>query len=244
MHEGVVLVTGGSRGIGRACVEDLALHGRTVIFTYRNRESEARDVADAVAAAGGTARAIRSDASYEDDVRSLFRTIRTDHGPLSSVVSNAGITKDVFTPMMSLRTWHEVIDANLTSSFLIARESLKTMRRSGGSIVFMSSISGLRGQLGQANYSASKGGLNALTRSIAREGASVGVRANAVAPGFTDTDMVRRMPRDARERITELIPQNRLGTVGEIASVVRFLLGPGASYMTGQVVAVDGGLTI
>ena len=243
MADRVVLVTGGSRGIGRACVTDLAAHGWNVILSYRSRRAEAGAAVESVRSAGGSAAAIASDVTSEDDVRRLFRKIRDDHGRLDAVVSNAGITRDVYTPMMSLATWNNVIDTNLTSAFLVARESLKVMRRSGGAIVFMSSISGLRGQPGQANYSASKGGLNALTRSLAREAAPNGIRVNAVAPGFTDTDMVHRMPRAAQQSLTELIPQGRVARPSEIAAVVRFLIGPDASYVTGQILAADGGLT-
>ncbi|GIT78807.1 beta-ketoacyl-ACP reductase [Leifsonia sp. LS1] len=243
MPDRTVLITGGSRGIGRACAADLAGHGWNVVVAYRSATSQAEALVKEVRASGGSASAVKVDVTSEDEVRRLFRAVREANPPLRAVVSNAGITKDGFAPMMSLATWDAVITANLTSAFLVARESLKAMRRTGGSLVYVSSVSGLKGQAGQANYSASKGGLNAMTRTLAHEAAPSGIRVNAIAPGFTDTDMVRRTPREQLERVVGLIPQGRLADPAEIASVVRFLVGPDSSYVTGQVIAVDGGLT-
>ncbi|WP_426625854.1 3-oxoacyl-ACP reductase FabG [Leifsonia sp. McL0607] len=241
--EHTALVTGASRGIGRACARELAAAGWTVVATYRSGADEAAELAADIRAAGGEAIARRADVSDEADTRELFRWIRAECPPLNVVVANAGITRDAFAPMMSLQTWDEVIGVNLTGAFLVARESLKAMRKSGGSLVFVSSVSGLRGQPGQANYSASKGGLNALTRTLAREAAPSGIRVNAVAPGFTDTDMVRQIPRAAREQAMEHIPLGRLAEPREVATAVRFLAGDDSSYITGQILTVDGGLT-
>lgn len=238
-----VVVTGGSRGIGRACVETLADAGWHVVVVFRRAVDEAAEVVRTVADRGGSASAVQADVASEEDVRELFRTVRAEHPRLAGVVSNAGVTRDGLTPMMSLATWNAVVETNLTSSFLVARESLKAMRRTGGSLVFMSSVSGLRGQVGQANYSASKGAVNAMTRALAREGAAVGIRVNAVAPGFTDTDMVRRMPRGDLERLVDAVPLRRMAQPREVASLARFLLSDDASYITGQIISVDGGLT-
>lgn len=242
MSDRTVLITGGSRGIGRACAIDLARRGWNVVIAYRSAVDEAESLVSELTEEGAQITAVRSDVTAEDDVRSLFRGLR-DLAPLRAVISNAGITHDGFAPMMSLRTWEGVIRANLTGAFLVARESLKSMRRDGGSLVFMSSLAGQMGQAGQANYSASKGGVDALTRSLAHEGAPFGIRVNAVAPGFTDTDMVRKIPRDMRDQAVTLIPQRRFGAPAEIAAVVRFLAEPDSSYITGQVIAVDGGLS-
>ncbi|MEZ3157529.1 3-oxoacyl-ACP reductase FabG [Microbacterium sp. BWR-S6Y] len=238
-----VVVTGGSRGIGRACVETLADAGWHVVVVFRRAADEAAQVVQAVEDRGGSASAMQTDVSSEADVRELFRKVRVEHPPLAGVVSNAGLTRDGLTPMMSLATWNTVVETNLTSSFLVARESMKAMRRTGGSLVFMSSVSGLRGQVGQANYAASKGAVNAMTRALAREGAPAGLRVNAVAPGFTDTEMVRRMPRGDLARLVDAVPLGRMAQPREVASLVQFLLGDDASYITGQIISVDGGLT-
>ncbi|MDU0344543.1 SDR family NAD(P)-dependent oxidoreductase [Microbacterium sp. KSW2-29] len=238
-----VVVTGGSRGIGRACVETLADAGWHVVVVFRRAADEAEQVVQAVADRGGSASAMQTDVSSEADVRELFRKVRVGHPRLAGVVSNAGVTRDGLTPMMSLATWNTVVETNLTSSFLVARESMKAMRRTGGSLVFMSSVSGLRGQVGQANYAASKGAVNAMTRALAREGAPAGLRVNAVAPGFTDTEMVRRMPRGDLARLVDAVPLRRMAQPREVASLVQFLLGDDASYITGQIISVDGGLT-
>lgn len=243
LRERTALVTGASRGIGRACARELAAAGWTVVATYRSGSEEATELVSEIHADGGQAFARHADVSDEGATRELFRWIKSECPPLEAVVANAGITRDAFAPMMSLRTWDEVIGVNLTGAFLVARESLKAMRKTGGSLVFISSVSGLRGQPGQANYSASKGGLNALTRTLAREAAPSGVRVNAVAPGFTDTDMVKRIPREAREQALEHIPLGRLADPREVATAVRFLAGADSSYITGQILTVDGGLT-
>lgn len=238
-----VLVTGGSRGIGRACAIQLAKAGWRPVITYRSGAAEAVAVVADIESAGGHGASYPLDVADESAVRTLFRTIRSDHPPLGAVVSNAGVTRDGLAPMMSLNNWRAVIDTNLTGGFLVARETLKALRRTGGALVFVSSISGLRGQPGQSNYSASKGGLDALTRTLAREAAASRIRVNAVAPGFTDTDMVRRMPPAARNQIVTAVPLGRLADPHEIASVVCFLVGDGSSYITGQVISVDGGLS-
>jgi len=241
--ERAVIVTGGSRGIGAACAEVLARDGWEVIVVSRSAGSGADDVVERIREAGGTAHAFPTDVSKEDEVRKLFRHVRDDAAPLRAVVSNAGITRDGLAPMMSLANWNAVQEANATSAFLVGRESLKALRRTGGNLVFVSSVSSVKGQIGQANYAASKGAINALTRVLAREGANAGVRVNAVAPGFTDTDMVRRMPRNTLEQLLGAVPLGRVAAPEEVATVVRFLLGDDASYVTGQIIAVDGGLT-
>lgn len=242
-RERTVLVTGGSRGIGRACAEALAEAGWHVVVVFRHSVDEAGDVVRTITRRAGSATAVQADVASEIEVRELFRAVRAEHPPLGAVVSNAGITRDGLAPMMSLANWNLVVDTNLTGSFLIARESLKAMRRTGGSLVFMSSVSGLRGQVGQANYAASKGAINSLTRALAREGAASNIRVNAVAPGFTDTDLVRGMPRQELERLLDSVPLRRMATPSEVAALARFLVSEDASYITGQIISIDGGLT-
>lgn len=237
------VVTGGSRGIGAASALALAADGWEVAVVYRSRARQADGIVEEILGRGGTARAFAADVSNEADVRRLFTTVRREMPSLGAVVSSAGITKDGYIRMMSLATWNDVLANNLTSTFLVAREAARAMRKSGGSLVFVSSVSGLRGQPGQANYSASKGAINALTRTLARELAPSGVRVNAVAPGFCDTDMVKQMPRDVLAQLTSHIPLGHVAEPAQIASAIRFLVSEESSYITGQVLVADGGLT-
>jgi 3-oxoacyl-[acyl-carrier protein] reductase len=240
---GIALVFGGSRGIGRAAAERLAENGLTVVITYRADETAAHDVLASIRRAGGTAHALRVDVCDEAAVRGVFRSVAAVHGSLHSVVYSAGITSDGLLATMSADSWARVIDTNLTGAFYVARQSVKAMRKTGGSLVLISSTSGVSGQPGQGNYSASKGGINALTQSLAKEVAGLGIRVNAVAPGFTDTDMLQRMDAKARAEYAARIPLGRVGEPREIAHAIAFLAGPNSSYTTGQILAVDGGIT-
>jgi len=236
----IAIVTGGSRGIGRATAVKLAEDGWDVVILYHGHDEPAQQTVEMIEASGGRGWAMKCDVADEEQVRATIRAIRA-LGTIGGVVANAGITHDAMMLMMSLGTWNEVIETNLTGVFLVCRESIRAMRKTGGSVVIMSSISGLKGSPGQANYSASKGGLIALTRTLAMEALhmKLDIRVNSVAPGFTNTDMVRFVPNEMFSRI----PMGRLAEPIEIASVAAFLLGPGATYITGQTIAVDGGLT-
>jgi len=242
--EGTVVVTGGSRGIGRACSLELGRAGRDVAIVYRSDASAAEQTVEELRATGARAQSWQADVTDEQQVRAAFRDINRNFGQIGGVVLNAGITHDGYLATMSLASWSSVLSANLTGVFLCCRESVMAMRKTGGAMVLMSSVSGLRGQPGQPNYSASKGGINALTKSLAREVAPFGIRVNAVAPGLTDTDMVRRMNPAARESYLKAIPLGRIADVSEIATAVAFLLHPGSSYITGHILVVDGGLTV
>ena len=245
-----VLVTGASRGIGRAVATTLAAQGLPVLVNFRSDEDAARAVCDAITGAGGDAETFAGDVSTAEGFAALVKRIKDAGYWVRTLVNNAGITRDNFVARMSDDEWRSVIDTNLSGAFYGVRQVLPGMiARRSGAIVNVASVSGLRGQEGQANYGAAKAGLVALTRALAREVARYNIRVNAVAPGFVETDMLARLrehPEQARrleQARTEFIPLARFGTPEEIAGVVRFLASDAASYMTGQVLVVDGGLT-
>lgn len=241
----VALVTGASRGIGRAVACGLAVDGFDLALVYAGNADAAANAVAACEAAGATARAYRCDVSNADEVKATADAVLADFGSVWALVNNAGITRDTLLARMKDEDFARVLEVNLTGAFNMMRALTRPlMRQRGGRIVSMSSVVGLMGNAGQANYAASKAGLIGLTKSVARELAPRGVTVNAVAPGFVRTDMTAALPEQVVERYEGQIPLGRLADPEEVASVVRFLVSDAAAYVTGEVIRVDGGMAM
>lgn len=240
------IVTGGSRGLGKAIVADLACKGCNILFTYLNSVQEAVSFADQLAAsATGKVIPYQVDVSDPDGADGVIEKAFLEFGRLDGIVNNAGITRDAAFFRMSRTDWSSVLDTNLNGVFFLSQAYLaRAIRNGGGKIVNMASVSGVKGMKGQANYCASKGGLIALTRSLALEYARFNIQINAIAPGYIGTDMVETFDPPAKEALTKSIPLKRLGMPEEVANMTTFLLSDLCNYMTGQTIIIDGGLTI
>lgn len=236
----VALVTGASRGIGAAIADRLAADGATVVGTATSEAGAAR-IHERLASASGAGRLL--DVTNAEAVEALVKAIGQEFGAPTLVVNNAAITRDTLMLRMKDDDWQAVIDANLTGVFRVSRAVLKGMMKARqGRIVNVGSVVGLMGNAGQVNYSAAKAGLLGLTRSMAREVGSRNITVNAIAPGFIETDMTRDLPEATRTTMLEQIPLGRLGSVDDIADTVAFLVSPGASYITGETLSINGGL--
>ena len=239
------VVTGGSRGIGRAVCLELAKGGANVVLCYAGNEAAANDTAAACEALGARALAVRCNVAEAGEVKALMDASVQAFGRIDILVNNAGITRDGLLMMMKDEDFDAVINANLKGTFLCMKAvSRLMMRQRYGRIVNLSSVVGLRGNAGQVNYAASKAGVIGMTKSLAKELASRGVTVNAVAPGFMETDMTAAMPEAAKTATLAAIPMGRMGAAEDVAKAVAFLASEEAGYITGQVVAVDGGMAM
>jgi 3-oxoacyl-[acyl-carrier protein] reductase len=241
----VALVTGGSRGIGRAVAVRLAAAGHSIAVNYVANEAAASDTVAAIEAEGGTAISVQGDVGDEGSVTALIEQIADQLGPVEILVNNAGITRDDLLMRMKADAWDAVIETNLKSVYLCSKAVLRGMLRAKwGRIINISSVAGVFGNPGQANYSAAKAGVIGFTQSLAKEVGSRGITVNAVAPGFIETDMTAALGEDTASAVIQQITLGRLGRPEEVASVVGYLASGDASYITGQTIVVDGGLAI
>lgn len=241
----VVLVTGSSRGLGKAMAEEFGRNGYRVAVHFVSSEGPARAVVDAIRAAGGEAEAFGADVADAAACQALVKAVVERFGALDVLVNNAGITRDTLALRMKDDDWRAVLDTNLSSAFYLARAALRGMLRAGfGRIVNISSVVGIRGNVGQANYVTAKAGLIGLSKALAREYASKGITVNTVAPGFIASDMTDALPAELREAYLREIPAGRFGTPEDVARVVAFLASDAAAYVNGQTLAVDGGMVM
>ncbi len=237
------LVTGASRGIGRAIALRLAQDGARVGINYRSHQADAEKVRDEIRAQGGEAEIFPADVSQLAQVQAMFEAVQTQFGRLDILINNAGITRDTLLLSMEEEDWRAVLQTNLDSVFYCSRAAAKLMvRQRWGRIVNLSSAAGHKPNRGHANYAASKGAINAMTRALAAELASRNINVNAVAPGMIETDMSQNIREMAADKILPFITLNRFGKPEEIAGVVAFLVSPDADYITGEVLHVDGGM--
>lgn len=241
----VAVVTGASRGIGRACALRLAEDGMTVVVNYSRSEAAALEVVEQIKAKGGDAIALRADVSDPAAVKEMFKTVWKTYGQIDVLVNNAGIVRDEYLLMLTEGSLNTCLDLNLKGYFYCAQQAvLKMFRKKSGVIVNMSSVSSKMALAGQSVYSATKGAINSMTQTMAKELAPYGIRVNAVAPGFIETEMIDALPADKREEYLKNVPLGRFGKVEEVAAMVSMLASDATSYLTGQVIVLDGGLSL
>ncbi|MDX2159737.1 MAG: 3-oxoacyl-[acyl-carrier-protein] reductase [bacterium] len=244
-NERIAVVTGASRGIGRGIALELAKRGATVVVNYNASADAAGEVVAEIEALGAQGLAVKADVSQEADADALIKTTIDAFGRIDILVNNAGTTRDNVIMLMKADDFDTVIETNLRSTWLVSKAAVRSMmRKRYGRIVNITSISGIMGNGGQTNYSASKAGIIGLTKALAREVASRGITVNAVAPGFVNTDLTAGLPEDILKKLNENIPLGRWGTVEDVALATAFLASDEAAYITGHVLTVDGGLAM
>lgn len=241
----IAVVTGGSRGIGRAISIELAKRGAHVIVNFNSHQEAAQAVIDEIRANGGSASSLQADVSDEVQAQKLIKEATGVHGKIDILVNNAGITRDNVIMMMKPEDFDAVINTNLRSTWLCAKAAVRAMMsKRYGRIINITSVSGIMGQSGQTNYSASKAGIIGFTKALAREVASRGITVNAVAPGFVLTDLTKDLPAELTAQLNNFIPLGRWGEASDVANAVAFLASDEASYITGHVLNVDGGMAM
>jgi len=245
MEGRVALVTGGGRGIGQAIAVRLAKEGAKLAISYRSNDAAAEDTAELMRRIGAECGTFRGDVASAGDVQALMKSVNEAFGPVGILVNNAGMRRDNLLLRMKDAEFDEVLATNLKGMYLCTRAALRGMVRARwGRIVNVSSVVGLVGNAGQANYAASKAGMIGFTKSVAREVADRGITINAVAPGYVETELTGGLPENIKEQILDQVPMRRFGEPEEIAEVVAFLAGDGAAYVTGQTITVDGGMVM
>ena len=241
----VAIVTGGGRGLGRAIASRLAAEGADLAISYRSNDSAAEETAERVREAGVRCELFKGDVASPGDVEALFKGVSDAFGRTDILINNAGITRDNLMMRMKEEEFDEVLRTNLKGTYLCTRAALRPMVRARwGRIVNVSSVVGLVGNAGQANYAASKAGIIGFTKSVAREVAQRGITVNAVAPGYVETELTGSLPEKVKDQIRAQVPAGRFGEPEEVAVVVAFLAGEAAGYVSGQTIAVDGGMTM
>ena len=244
LKDKVALITGGSRGIGRAIALLFARNGATVAINYSSSEDEANEIVKEIEEMGGKAIAIGANVANGEDAKAMIKQVVSEYGALDILVNNAGITKDMLLLRMTEQEFDDVIDVNLKGVFNCTKHASRVMMKKGGSIINMSSVTGVIGNIGQSNYSASKAGVIGFTKSVAREFAGKNLRVNAIAPGFIETDMTDNLSEGIKDNLVLNIPMGRIGEADEVANVALFLASDLSSYMTGQVIGVNGGMAM
>ena len=241
----VALVTGAGKGIGSAIAKRLAKEGCFVAVNYNSSERQALETLRAIESEGGAGMIVKADVTLPAEVRAMFKAVTERAGAVEILVCNAGVTRDNLLLRMKEEDWGSVISANLNSLFYCAKEALRPMLKARfGRIIAISSVAGLVGNAGQCNYAASKAGINGFVKSLAREVASRGITVNSVAPGYIATDMTKELPAEIMETMQKSIPNGVIGSPEDVSNVVAFLASDDASYIQGQVLAVDGGMTM